>query len=184
MVLSAVVANTALGGAAAWGFILTAQGAGAILGGLAVLRAHPQRPLITATLGTLAFAAPVALLGLQAPTGAIAAAAAVSGVGIAVFAALWDTTLQQHIPTAVLSRVSASDWLGSVALILLGYALTGPFAGTLGVTGTLWFAAAWTVLGSATVLAVPAVRGVRGPPMSRRQENDERSGPPVARAHP
>jgi MFS family permease len=158
MVLGAVVANTSLGGPTAWGFILTAQGAGAILGGLAVLRAHPRRPLVTATLGTFAFAGPVALLALRAPTGAIAAAAAVSGAGIAVFGTLWNTALQQHIPAAMLSRVSAYDWLGSVALLPLGYALTGPLATALGVTGTLWLAAAWTVLGSTAAIAVPAVR--------------------------
>ena len=88
----------------------------------------------------------------------IAAAAAVSGIGIAVFGTLWDTTLQQQIPPVALSRVSAYDWLGSVALIPLGYALTGPLASTLSVTGTLWLAAAWTVLGGAAALAVPAVR--------------------------
>ncbi len=52
MVLGAVVSNTTLGGASAWGLILTAQGAGSILGGFAVLRARPRRPLVTATLGT------------------------------------------------------------------------------------------------------------------------------------
>lgn len=160
MVLGAVVANSSLGGAAAWGFILTAQGAGSILGGFAVLRARPRRPLVTATLGTFAFAGPVALLAVRAPTVAIAAAAVVSGFGIAVFGTLWDTTLQQHIPAEVLSRVSAYDWLGSIALIPLGYALAGPLAGTLGVTGSLWLAAGWTVVGSAATLAVPAVRRV------------------------
>ncbi|MBV9381726.1 MAG: MFS transporter [Streptosporangiaceae bacterium] len=183
MVLGAVVAKTALGGAAAWGFILTAQGAGAILGGLAVLRVQPRRPLVTATLGTFAFAAPVALLALRAPTAAIAAAAAISGVGITVFAALWDTTLQRHVPAAVLSRVSAYDWLGSVGLVPLGYALTGPLASTLGVTGTLWLAAAWTVLGSATALAVPAVRQLRTTRVPRRETDDGRSSPPITGAH-
>jgi len=161
MVLGAVVANNTLGGATAWGLILTAQGAGSILGGFAVLRLHPRRPLVTATLGTFAFATPVALLALRAPVGAIAAAAAVSGVGAAVFGALWDTTLQRHVPPDVLSRVSAYDWLGSVALIPLGYALTGALAATLGTTGALWLAAAWTVFGSAIALAVPSVRGLQ-----------------------
>ncbi len=48
MVLGAVVANTTLGGATAWGFILTAQGAGAILGGHLHLRRAPPRPCLTA----------------------------------------------------------------------------------------------------------------------------------------
>jgi MFS family permease len=77
MVLGAVVASTTLGGPTAWGLILAAQGAGAILGGIGVLRIHPRRPLIAATLGTFAFTGPVALLAARAPTGAIAGAAAV-----------------------------------------------------------------------------------------------------------
>ncbi len=161
MVLGAVVANRTLGGATAWGLILTAQGVGSIVGGLAVLRVRPRRPLVAATIGTFAFAGPVALLAVQAPTGWVAAAAAVSGIGLAVFGTLWDTTLQQHVPVAALSRVSAYDWLGSVALVPLGYALAGPLASRFGVGGTLWLAAGWTVLGSAVVLAVPSVRRLR-----------------------
>ena len=161
MVLGAVIANTVAGGAATWGFILTAQGLGAILGGVVGLRIRPRRPLVIATLGTFAFAGPVALLALRAPTAAIAAAAGLSGVGMAIFGTLWDTALQQHIPVTVLSRVSAYDWLGSVALVPLGYAITGPLTSTLGVSGTLWFAAAWTVVGSAAAIGVPAVRRLR-----------------------
>jgi hypothetical protein len=130
-------------------------------------------------LGTLAFAAPVTLLALRGPIAAIAAAAVFSGAGISVFAALWDTTLQQQVPPAVLSRVSAYDWLGSVALIPLGYALTGPVASILGVTGTLWLAAAAAVLGSGTALAVPAVRHVHSPHTRERQSNDMQSGSPT-----
>ena len=164
MVLGAVVAHSTLGGAAAWGYILAAQGGGSILGGLAVLRARPRRPLVTATLGTFAFAGPVALLALRAPAAWIAAAAFVSGIGIGIYGTLWDTTLQQRVPAAVLSRVSAYDWLGSVALIPLGYALAGPLASALSVTGALWLATAWAVLGSAAVLAVPSVRRLRAAP--------------------
>ncbi len=128
-----------------------------------MLRSHPRRPLVTATLGTFAFPGPVALLAMRAPVAVIAGAAAVSGVGIAVFGTLWDTTLQQHVPPAVLSRVSAYDWLGSVALVPLGYALAAPLAGALGISGALWLAAAWTVVGSAIALAIPSVRGLQTP---------------------
>lgn len=72
MILGAVVAKAALGGATAWGFILTAHGAGAILGGFAVTRSHPRHPLVTATLGNFFFAAPVVLLALREPTAMIA----------------------------------------------------------------------------------------------------------------
>jgi MFS family permease len=164
VVLGAVIADRTLGGATAWGLILAAQGGGSIVGGLAVLRARPRRPLVVATLGTFTFAGPLALLALRAPAGAIAAAAAVSGVGLAVFGTLWDTALQQHVPAAVLSRVSAYDWLGSVALVPLGYALAGPLSSAIGVTTTMWLAVGWTVAGSAVALAVPSVRHLRAAP--------------------
>lgn len=162
MVLGAALEAGEPGGAAAWGIILTAQGAGSVLGGLAAMSIHPRRPLVSATLGTFAFAGPVALLAARAPAAWVAAAAAISGAGLAVFSALWDTALQRHVPAAVLSRVSAYDWLGSVALIPVGFALAGPLAGAFGVTAVLWLAAGWNVLGSAVVLAVPSVRRLPG----------------------
>jgi hypothetical protein len=158
IVLGAGVADTRLGGAAAWGTILTGYAVGSVLGGLAVLRLHPRRPLVTATLGTFGFAAPMALLALGAPAGWTAAAAAVSGAGIAVFGALWATTLQQQVPPAVLSRVSAYDWLGGAALAPVGFVVAGPVAGVLGVSTALWLGAGWTVVGSSVVLALPSIR--------------------------
>jgi MFS family permease len=117
-----------------------------------------------ATLGTFAFAGPIVLLALRASVIWVAAAAVVSGVGIAVFGVLWDTTLQQHIPSAVLSRVSAYDWLGSIALAPIGFVMAGTLADALGVSGALWLAAGWTVLASAAVLAVPSVRHLEAVP--------------------
>ena len=97
LVLGAGVAYAKLGGAAAWGAILTAQAVGSVVGGLVVMRLHPRRPLVTATFGTFAFAAPVALLAMAAPVAWTAGAAALSGAGIAVFGALWTTTIQQRL---------------------------------------------------------------------------------------
>jgi hypothetical protein len=62
--------------------------------------------------------------------------------------------------------VSAYDWFGSVAFLPVGYAITGPLAGLLTVTGTLWAAAGWTVLTTALVLIVPGVWRLRAPPPS------------------
>ena len=44
----------------------------------------------------------------------------------------WETALAQHIPPGALSRVSAWDWMGSLALLPLGYVLSGPLAGAVG----------------------------------------------------
>src|SRR5207245_6356135 len=52
-VLGPVIAKQHLGGAAAWGLILTAQSLGLVAGGLILLRFRPHRILRAATLGVL-----------------------------------------------------------------------------------------------------------------------------------
>ena len=161
MVLGAVVAETHLGGATAWGLILAAQGAGAVLGGLGMLNVRPSRPLALATLATFGGVPILLALAVAAPLPVDLAAAALSGAGFAVFTLLFDTTMQREVPPEALSRVSSYDWLGSFALIPVGYVLAGPLAALLGTGGTLWFSAAWLAATSAAVLASPAVHGLR-----------------------
>jgi MFS family permease len=64
-VLGPAIAKDHLGGAAAWGLILTAESIGLILGGLILLRLRPRRMLLAATLGYL-LTVPF-LLGLAGP---------------------------------------------------------------------------------------------------------------------
>lgn len=163
MVLGAVVAKADLGGARAWGAVLAASGAGALAGGLMLLRVRPRRPLQVAVAAGIAYAAPLAALALRAPVEVVVAGAFAAGIGSAVFNVLWDTTMQREIPPQVLSRVSAYDWFGSVAFLPVGYAVAGPLAGLLTVTGTLWLATGWLVVTTGIVLAVPGVRGVQAP---------------------
>lgn len=161
MVLGAVVARDHLGGAAAWGAILATFGAGSIAGALAALRFRPRRPLVAATLGTAVFALPLGLIALPGSTVAIAAAAGAAGFGVSIFATLWDTTMQRTIPAAILSRVSAYDWFGSVAFVPLGYLLAAPLASALGDRGALLLGAAVVIGSCAVVLASRSVRGLR-----------------------
>ena len=51
------------------------------------------------------------------------------------------TTLQRNVPEHALSRISSFDWLGSVALNPIGYALIGPLAAAFGTSETLLIAA-------------------------------------------
>jgi predicted MFS family arabinose efflux permease len=164
MVLGAVTARDHLGGAGAWGTILAALGLGSILGGLLSVRLRARRPLVTATAGTALFAVPLALLALPAATVVTAIGAAAAGIGFSVFGTLWETTLQRSVPGAVLSRVSAYDWFGSVAFVPVGYLIAAPIAALLGTRATLLLAAAWAAGSAAVVLAVPAVRDLRRAP--------------------
>jgi MFS family permease len=160
-VLGPVIAKRNLGGAAAWGAILTCQTVGLVLGGLLMLRARPQRPLIAANLGMLVACLPIVLLGGLTPTAVIAAGALVAGIGIESFSVLWDTAMQQHVPQEKLSRVYSYDALGSFALIPLAQAAIGPIAETIGTRATLFGAAGLVVAPTLAVLAVPDVRRLR-----------------------
>ncbi len=157
-VLGPVVADGELGGARAWGAILTAQAVGLLAGGLVGLRYRPRRMLLVATLAMLLTPAALIALGFPLALPWIAAAAFVSGAGLEIFVLLWNTTMQQEIPGEKLSRVYSYDALGSFALIPLGLAAAGPIAEAVGVRATLWGAAAVVI---AVTLPVLAVRDVR-----------------------
>ena len=161
MVLGALIAEQHLGGASAWGLILSGEGVGAVLGGVFSMRFKPHFPLVWATLGTFAGLPLLLLLAWIGPLWAIVLAAGFWGGGLAVFTVLFDTTMQEQVPPEALSRVSSYDWLGSYALIPLGYALAGPLSALLGNQNTLKASAVWLLLTSALVIFIPAINRLR-----------------------
>lgn len=157
-VLGALVSKQDLGGAGAWAAILAFSGAGGLIAGAVLLRVRPRRPLLVAVFFGAIFSLPEFLLAAHAPLVLILPAALVMGVSSAVFGTLWQTTLQQHIPPTVLSRVSSYDWLGSVAFTPLGLALVGPLATGIGISDTLYLCGAIDVLSVALLLTVRDIR--------------------------
>ena len=139
-VLGPVVADDALGGAAAWGFVLAAQAVGLVVGGLITLRLKPRRPLLFAQVSVLLWGLPIAALALELPTIAVAALAFLAGIGLEFFGVYWDTALQQHVPQEALSRVSSYDALGSFVAIPIGLSIVGPVSAAIGVSTALWVA--------------------------------------------
>jgi Transmembrane secretion effector len=71
---------------------------------------------------------------------------------------VWATTKQRHVPSALLGRVSSLDWLISVGLLPLSFALTGPVSGAIGARATLIGAG---LLGAAVTIAALYVPGMR-----------------------
>jgi predicted MFS family arabinose efflux permease len=157
-VIGPVVAEADLGGAATWGAILAAMGAGGLVGGLTAIRVRPWRPLVAATLSVPVFALPLAFLAAGAPAPLLGAAALLSGAAMMFGNTVWESTLQRHAPPASLSRLSAYDWFGSLAFRPLGLAIWGPVAAAAGYSTSLWIA---FVLLIASALAVLAVNDVR-----------------------
>lgn len=66
--------------------------------------------------------------------------------------------LHQEIPEEKLSRVSAYDWFGSVAMVPVATALAGPAEAAFGRAPSLWGCAALVAVSTAAVLLVPDVR--------------------------
>jgi MFS family permease len=157
-VLGPVVAHIDLGGAAAWGVVMSAQGVGTVAGGLYALRARPRRPMLVVALTSPLFGIPLAALALVDSVPVIAAGALLAGLGLMLGNTLWETTLQRHVPSESLSRVSSYDWFGSLALDPIGLAIWGPIAGVIGIEASLWTACGLLVVSALALLAVPEIR--------------------------
>ncbi len=84
-VLGPVIAKQSLGGAPAWGLILAFEGAGAVLGGILMLRYHPRRPLLVATISPIAWVWPLIALAYRSPVLVIATGSFVSALGFLSF---------------------------------------------------------------------------------------------------
>jgi MFS family permease len=96
-------------------------------------------------------------------------AALATGFGNMLFNTLWETSLQQHVPAKSLSRVSAYDWFGALLCEPLGLALAGVTAAAIGMTQTLWIAAAVEGVAIAALLAAPSIRRLRRPDQTFEQ---------------
>jgi MFS family permease len=155
--LGPVVAHRDLGGAAVWGSILAAMGAGALVGSLLATRVRVGRPLLFVAAMEGFFGLPLLFLATAAPPVLLAAGTFLSGVGMMLGMSVWDSTLQRHIPRESLSRVSSYDWFGSYAVVPLGLALWGGVADAIGVHALLWIASALFAASVLALLAVPDI---------------------------
>lgn len=160
LLIGPVLAQQRLGGARAWGAVLAAGAAGAILAGAAGVGRRPRRPLVVAVLGTCGCPLPCLLLALDAPVYAVAAGAAVAGAGFTIFDTFWSATMQRRVAPQALARTAAFSLTGSYALGSAGFAVIGAVTAVTGPTALLGFGAAWGVGSSAVVLALPAIRSV------------------------
>jgi MFS family permease len=149
VVLGPTVAREHYGDAALWGWVAASVGLGTALGALLALRWRPQRPLVVGILASVPFGAVLVVFAVGVPLGLVMPLAACSGVGLALFGVWWETALAQRIPPAALSRVASYDWMGSYALLPLGYVLIGVLGETLGARNVMAVAGAL----AATVLA-------------------------------
>lgn len=137
VVLGPTVAATRYGSANDWGWIASGVGLGMAAGALLAMRWHPRRPLVVGIVGTMPFGWVLFAFGVGAPFALVMPLAVWGGIGLALFAVWWETALAQRIPPAALSRVASYDWMGSYALLPIGYVLIGVLADRYGATGVM-----------------------------------------------
>jgi DHA3 family tetracycline resistance protein-like MFS transporter len=73
-----------------------------------------------------------AAMGLPIGVGGLLVAALVVGFGEVAVGLAWTNALQDHVPEALLGRVYGLDYLGSTALIPVGYLVAGVASDALG----------------------------------------------------
>jgi predicted MFS family arabinose efflux permease len=162
--LGPTIAEEEYGSTGVFGLLAAAMGAGTMLGAALGFRWRPLHPMRAGFLWTLPWPAVTAAFALGAPLLVLVPLFATAGVGLALFGIWWETALAERVPPHTLSRVSAYDWMGSLALLPIGYLLAGPLGEALGST---------LVLGVGSALAMLAIAGgmaVRETWMLRRLE--------------
>jgi hypothetical protein len=138
VLLPFLVKNDLHGSAADLGLVFAAGGIGSV--GCAALIGQRGIPRRDITFMYLAWTlATVAIAGYGLATAVwqlMLASIAFNGLETAG-TIVWATAKQRHVPPALLGRVSSLDWLISIGLLPLSFALTGPVSAVLGVQGTL-----------------------------------------------
>ena len=129
-------------GSAVYGTLMAVNGAGSALGGLLGLPVN------------------LVLLGLGAPVPVLAAGQFVAGTAFAYWLVMWSTAVQTHVPQEALNRMHAYDVAGSLLMMGVGRALSGPVAGLVGTEAVLLTGAGIAVLVVAALLAVRPIRNL------------------------
>jgi MFS family permease len=137
-VLGASVAREVYGSDAVFGLTNAAWGVGTAAGAVVGSWWRPHRPVLAGMLAGLSWPGAITLYAVGPPLPVLYAAMAAAGVGIGLFGVWWETAIAQRIPAHLLSRVSAWDWLGSIAPLSVGYLFVGSVAGELGAVPVLF----------------------------------------------
>jgi DHA3 family tetracycline resistance protein-like MFS transporter len=156
-----VVKDELGGGAQALGAVFAAGGLASVaVAALLARRGLPRRGMtfmIAAwTVATLA----VAGYGLGTAVWQLMVASMVFNALETAGTIVWATLKQQHVPASMLGRVSSLDWLISIGLLPLSFALTGPVSAAVGVRETLVAAGLLGALATVAALLVPGVRAI------------------------
>jgi len=154
-----IVKNQMRAGALGLGLVYATGGLGSLLCAILFAQHGLPRRVITFTYGVWTLATlTVAGYGIARALWGLMLTSLVFNSLETVGTITWATAKQSNVPGSLLGRVSSLDWLISIGLLPLSYALTGPVSAAVGVRTTLIGAG---VLGAAVTFAALLVPGVR-----------------------
>ncbi|MFI9005872.1 MFS transporter [Actinosynnema sp. NPDC053489] len=158
-VIGPAVADATIG-RTAWGFVIAAQTAGLLVGGLVVARWRPRRALAVGVLVVLIDVVPLLVLAKLPLLVPLLVAMFLVGVSNEVFVVAWDVSLQENVPEDKLARVYSYDMLGSFIALPIGEVAAGPLATAWGVDTALVAMSALLVVATLGALCSEQVRNL------------------------
>ena len=161
VVLGATVAEDVYGSRGFYGVLAAAMGLGTIAGALIGMRWRPERPILAAMGVNLGWPVAIVVFAAGAPRLPLVALFVLAGIGLSLFEVWWHTTMAQRIPPHALSRVSSYDWMGSLALLPLGYVLAGPIGEAVGPAEVMMIGGSIGVVIASLGFAIGDVRQLR-----------------------
>jgi predicted MFS family arabinose efflux permease len=170
--LAPLVSRQIYGSAGVFGLLESVAGGGAVVGALLGIRWRPRRPMVIGLLLTLFWPIQSLAFAAASPLAVVVVLAFGAGLGFTLFEVWWATALVRHIPPQALSRVSAYDWMGSLALLPLGFAVAGPLAGALGARSVLAVGAAVALAMLVLALVPRGTRELAGDGSAEQTDDD------------
>ena len=164
MTLGPTIAEDRYDSTGVFGALAVALGIGTLLGSLAALRFRPRHPIRFAMAWGALWPPVFVLFALGPPLALLLPLFVLMGFGLSMFDVSWDTTLAERIPPHALSRVSAFDYMGSLALLPLGYVLAGPLGEAFGSVDVLVVGGVLATVAQLIALATPGVWRLQNSP--------------------
>lgn len=156
-----LIAVTELGGKGVWLAALEASALGYLAGAFIAGRTRVSRAILVGNIALMSYAVPLALFAFAAPAWLVVVSYGLALACLGFLNPVWETAVQQEVPPEVLARVSAYDWLVSLAAMPLGYALGPVLTREFGYTWPLAGAAALVLITLSVPVSLPGVRNLR-----------------------
>jgi MFS family permease len=146
-------------GGGAFGVVRSLVGLGAVSAALAIGRAGlPQRFVRVMFVAWALQALAGVGYGIASSEWGFALISFASGLCAAIGNVIWGTLLKTQVPNQLLGRVSSLDWLVSIGLVPVSFAITGPLAALLGSQTTLIVAGSFACGIMILAAIMPAMR--------------------------